>query len=173
METINVLLPNLPWKHCRNISGIYECKEMPSGKFQFQSAQFGERVKAYGIAFEFRICNVYVHIARNQSFWICVSVFPKTLANGPLLAVAQDRVYTAMLLLHFFASFYHNMHKSIPVLTEVGLCNCTAATEVRICSVTTETDIIISSSYLASVKKEHMIIPFLILVPSLYTAKRV
>lgn len=61
METINVLLPNLPWKHCRNISGIcMNVKKCLQENFK-----------------------VYVHIARNEScFWICVSVcFPKDIGK--------------------------------------------------------------------------------------------
>lgn len=50
MVTLNVLLPSLPWKRCRNISGCNKngrsicinVKKLPSGKFQ--SAQFGERL---------------------------------------------------------------------------------------------------------------------------------
>lgn len=71
METLNVLLPSLPWKHYRNISGCNKngksictnIKRLPSGKFQ--SAQFGER-----------LFKVRVHIARNESclqMWVSVS----------------------------------------------------------------------------------------------------
>lgn len=53
METLNVLLPILPWKHYRNISGCNKngksiyigVKKLPSGKLR--SAQLGERMKAH------------------------------------------------------------------------------------------------------------------------------
>lgn len=62
---------------------LCECKETPSGKFQ--SAQFDESMKAY----ENNAFIMYVHIVKNEScLQICVSVFPKMLANGPLLAAS-------------------------------------------------------------------------------------
>lgn len=81
MEMLNVLLPSLPWKHYRNISGCNKngksicinAKILPSGKFQ--SAQFGER-----------LFKVRVHVARNEScLQICVC-FQKSVAKGPLFA---------------------------------------------------------------------------------------
>ena len=71
METSNVLLPSLPWKYYRNISGYNKngksiCKNLVSGKSQ--SAQFGERL------FEVR-----VHIEKNESclqIWVSVSKSP-------------------------------------------------------------------------------------------------
>lgn len=50
METLSVLLPSVPWKHYRNISGYdtngksisINVKKLPSGKSE--SAQFVERL---------------------------------------------------------------------------------------------------------------------------------